>query len=75
MVDASVAVTLGLAGIGGVIWLVRLEGRQNTHEKECEQRQKHAEEFRTDVKTEFRDMRADFKGEFRALHAKLDGRE
>lgn len=34
----------GTTVIGGVIWLIRLEGRQNTHEAECVQRQKRADE-------------------------------
>lgn len=41
-------VGLALSGVGGIVWLVRLEGRQNTHERECAQRQirldeRHAE--------------------------------
>lgn len=41
---AAIAVAVGLPALGGVIWLVRLEGRVNTHEAECAQRQKRADE-------------------------------
>lgn len=36
--------TIVTAFLGGVIWLIRLEGRVNTHEAECSQRQKRADE-------------------------------
>ena len=28
----------------GLVWLIRLEGRQNSHERACEQRQKNLDE-------------------------------
>lgn len=28
----------------GLVWLIRLEGRQNSHERSCEQRQKNLDE-------------------------------
>ena len=31
--DAQVAVAIGLPVIGGLIWLIRLEGRVNLHER------------------------------------------
>lgn len=40
----GIALTGGLAVIGGVVWLVRLEGRVNTHEAECAQRQQRMDE-------------------------------
>ena len=35
--------------IGGIIWLIRLEGRLNTHERSCEERQKRLDERHADI--------------------------
>jgi len=37
--------------IGGIIWAIRLEGRQTAHERECAERQKRMDE-RHDVSVE-----------------------
>lgn len=44
--DIPVAQVAAVAApaVAVIVWLVRLEGRQNTHEKECEQRNKNADE-------------------------------
>lgn len=42
--DAGVIVTGITAGLGGIIWLVRLEGRVNAHEAACLERQKRLDE-------------------------------
>lgn len=40
----AMAFGVGLPALGGVVWLVRLEGRVNTHEAECAQRQARMDE-------------------------------
>ena len=40
-------VAMALPALGGIIWLIRLEGRVNTHEKACEERQKRLDERHT----------------------------
>ena len=49
--DALVIQTAAVIGVpmlggflAGVVWAIRLEGRQNAHEKECAQRQKNLDE-------------------------------
>lgn len=46
----AVAFMGGSTVIGGVIWLIRLEGRVNTHEAECALRQKRADERHGEMK-------------------------
>lgn len=37
-------IAVALPVIGGIIWLIRLEGRVNTHERGCDERQKRMDE-------------------------------
>jgi hypothetical protein len=43
-IDPNLAVAAGVPAILGLVWLIRLEGKQNAHERECLQRQKNADE-------------------------------
>jgi hypothetical protein len=37
-------VAVGVPALGGVVWLVKLEARQDRHEAECLQRQRNLDE-------------------------------
>lgn len=47
--DANVIVGVALPAVFGLVWLIRLEGRVNTHEAECSQRQQRMDERHTDI--------------------------
>ena len=38
------AVIVGVPVVAGIVWLIRLEGRLNTHEGQCAERQKRLDE-------------------------------
>lgn len=40
----GIIVAIAVPAILGVVWLIRLEGRVNTHERGCEERQKSLDE-------------------------------
>jgi hypothetical protein len=42
--DMKDAVYMGLPIIAGISWALRLEGRQNAHERECAERQRRMDE-------------------------------
>lgn len=42
--EMNAVIAVGLPVLGGVVWLIRLEGRVNSHEKSCEERQKRLDE-------------------------------
>jgi len=42
--DPGTIVTIAMIAVAGLVWALRLEGRVNTHEKSCEERQKRLDE-------------------------------
>lgn len=48
-IDPNVAIGVGIPGLLGLVWLVRLEGRVNKHEGECAQRQIRLDERHTAI--------------------------
>lgn len=54
MLHAGMNVPLFLAGLAGVVWLVRLEARIAAHETVCTERQREAAETRARVELSLR---------------------
>lgn len=54
----SAAIVVGTTALGGLVWLVRLEGRVNTHEAECVQRRKRDDERHAETTTKLTAMDA-----------------
>ena len=42
--SVNTIVVVGVPLVGAVVWLIRLEGRVNTHEQKCDERQKRLDE-------------------------------
>jgi hypothetical protein len=57
----ALAIPLSLATVGGVVWLVRLEGRINVHDELFDEREKQAD-----------DRHADFKSRLTRIETKID---
>ena len=60
MVNSDVIIPLVLAGLGGVVWAVRVEGRINTHEREDKLIHEHVAEKLDDLKQDLKDLKAHF---------------
>lgn len=54
---------VGMIGlcVGAVVWLVRLEGRVNSHEQKCDERQKRMDERHEQMTDMLQEIRADVK--------------
>lgn len=50
-IENGVIVTMGLALIGGLIWLIRLEGRVNLNESRTNDLHSDLTEIKRDIKT------------------------
>jgi len=61
MLTLSGVAAIVLPIVGSIVWLVRLEGRVNTHEAECRLRQKRLDERHDEMSAELR-----------AINTKLD---
>lgn len=56
--DPGTIVTIVGLAVAGLSWLIRLEGRQNTHEQVCEEREKRREGQLIDFKAQLGDVKA-----------------
>lgn len=63
--DPGTIVTIVGLAIAGIVWAVRLEGRQTSHERECIVWRKRADERHTELKQ-------DMKEQFGTVNEKLD---
>lgn len=66
--DLGLIVAVALAGLAGLIWLIRLEGRVNTHERGCEERQRTLDERHATTNRELKDI----KGTVTHMDSKID---
>lgn len=49
MMSPELALAIGLPLIGGLVWLIRMEGRVNAHEASCTERQTRLDERHSDI--------------------------
>lgn len=47
--NPELALAIGLPLIGGLVWLIRMEGRINAHEASCSERQKRLDERHREI--------------------------
>jgi hypothetical protein len=58
-IEPEVLLSVGIPVLGGVVWLVRQEGRINTHEEKHKQHEERAREIKEDlsyIRTKLDDM-------------------
>lgn len=60
MFDTGNAITVVMAGVGAVIWAVRLEGKFSSHEKEDKLIHEHLTEKLDDMKQDLKDLKTHF---------------
>lgn len=79
MFDPVTAITLGLAGLGGVVWAIRLEGKVSEHdqlfeerEKQSSERQKAAAERHEELKMELKERLVRIENGSARIESKLD---
>lgn len=56
--DVGVAVSVAGMALLGLVWLVRLEGRVNSHEASCDQRQMRLDERHTRMERQLESINA-----------------
>lgn len=66
--DPGTIVTIVGMAIAGIVWAIRLEGRQTSHERECIQYRKLVDERHVDMKADITEVKDDVK----AMNGKLD---
>lgn len=61
MLDWGTATTVLCAGVGGVAWVVKLQGRVDGHDKLFEEREKNAVERHASLKEDLHDLKTTLK--------------
>lgn len=74
-----VTITLGLAGLGGVVWAIRLEGKVSEHdqlfaerEKQSSERQKAAADRHEELKNELKERLVRIESGSARIESKID---
>ena len=71
----AASVTIFLAFIAGLIWLIRLEGRVNLRDALCNAQETKTTSLETRILEEISGMRGEFRADMNKIFDRLDGKQ
>lgn len=71
----SAGITIFLAFVTGLIWLIRLEGRVNLRDALCNAQDARTTGLETRILEELSSMRGEFRGDMQRIYDRLDSKQ
>jgi hypothetical protein len=66
----TVTSLIGGPAVGFIVWLVKLQGAQQTHERECAIRNQSLRDWKDEMASDMKEMRDDIKSVLKAVQGR-----